>query len=272
MRWMVMAAALAFAGAAGAQNGIMTVAGHSVEVNDGTQGDKMLLVDGQLMHLNGVIYLDDAVKLVGGISVVTGSAGPGGNACNAAPFVLALPEGVAPEFFGPIDSCAYLPVVDVQSQAIVFASEPSPSEPGEVWVWNRLTGMTEALPEAFVPVESAGWDTLGDLAGAHPAEALALSPVYEALVAGLGPDYDAFAARISGLGSGDLTEAGYLGEACEKFTCEADFAVLYLHAPTERVFAIWHVAGEIENRIWPQDTTLWPTEAMAVLRAKGEGG
>ncbi len=272
MRWMVMAAALAFAGAAGAQNGIMTVAGHSVEVNDGTQGDKVLLVDGQLMHLNGVIYLDDAVKLVGGISVVTGSAGPAGNACNAAPFVLALPEGAAPEFYGPINSCAYLPVVDVQSQAIVFASEPTPSQPGEVWVWNRLTGMTEALPEAFVPVESAGWDTLGDLAGAHPAEALTLAPVFEALVAGLGPDCDAFAARISGLGSGDLTEAGYLGEACEKFTCEADFAVLYLHAPTERVFAIWHVAGEIENRIWPQDTTLWPTEAMAVLRAKGEGG
>lgn len=245
----------------------MTVNGHSVEVNDGTQNGKMLFVDGQLMHGNGLILLDSAVLEVAGVQVVTGISGAGGNACNAAPFVVVLPDGAAPEFYGLIDSCANLQIVDVQPEAIVFASEPVPSQPGEVWVWNRTTGMTAALPEEFVPTESAGWDQLSNLAGAHPADALELEPLYQALVSGLGEDYPVYAERISGLGSGDLTAEGYLGEACLKFTCEADFAVLYLHKATQQVFAIWHVSGEIENRIFPEDTTLWPPEAMVILRA-----
>jgi hypothetical protein len=267
MRHMVMVAVLGtLAGPAGAEDVKMTAAGHSIEVTDGTQGDKMLFVDGQAMHIDGLILLDAAVQEVGGVTVVTGVAGAGGNACNAAPFVLALPEGGAPTFFGPVDSCAALQIVDVQPEAIVFAAEPVPSEPGEVWVWNATTGLTEALPEEFAPAAGAGWDQLGKLAGAHPAEALALAPVYEALVTGLGAEYEVFAERISDLGSGDLTAEGYLGEACLKFTCEADFAKLYLHAASQQVFAVWHVSGEIENRIYPQDTNLWPSEAMAMLR------
>ncbi|WP_309666046.1 hypothetical protein [Tabrizicola sp.] len=250
----------------------MTVNGHSVEINDGTQGGKMLFVDGQVMHANGLILLDAALLEVAGVPVVTGISGAGGNVCNAAPFVVVLPDGAAPEFYGPIDSCANLQIVDVQPEAIVFASEPVPSQPGEVWVWNRITGMTEALPEEFAPTEGAGWDQLSDLAEAHPADAMALEPVYQALVSGLGADYPIYAERISGLGSGDLTAEGYLGEACEKYTCEADFAVLYLHKATRQVFAIWHVSGEIENRIYPEDTSLWPPEAMVVLREKAAAG
>lgn len=268
MRLLVGVLALLWAGAAWAQDGIVTAAGHSVAVTDDAEGGKILLVDGQVMHANGLILLDAIPLAVGGITVVTGVAGAGGNACNAAPFVLALPEGGVPELYGPIDSCANLAVVDVQPEAIVFAAEPVPSLPGEVWVWNRLSGLTEALPEEFAPVEGAGWEQLDRLAGAHPAEALGLVPVYEALVAGLGEDYADFAERISDLGSGDLTAEGYAGEACLKFTCSADFALLYLHRETRQVFAIWHVMGEIENHIWPEDTTLWPPEAMALLRAK----
>ena len=111
-------------------------------------------------------------------------------------------------------------------------------------------------------------EALDSLAGAHPVDAMALAPVLQALQTGLGSDYPAFAERISELGSGDLTATGYLGEACLKFTCEADWALLYLHRETQQVFAIWHVYGEIENRIHPQDTTLWPPEAMALLRER----
>jgi hypothetical protein len=268
MRQFAGVLALLWAGAAWAQDGSITAAGHSITVVDGADGERLLAVDGQVIHSNGLILIDPARHEVGGVTVVTGVAGPGGNACNAAPFVLALAEGGAPELYGPIDSCAALTMVDVQPEAIVFAAEPVPSEPGEVWVWNRTSGMTEALPVEFVPTEGAGWEQLDSLAGAHPADALALAPVYETLVAGLGPDYAVFAERISDLGSGDLTAEGYLGEACLKFTCGADFAVLYLHRETRQVYAIWHVMGEIENHIYPEDTTLWPAEAMAVLRQK----
>lgn len=248
----------------------LTVAGHAVEVKDDGMGSAALLVDGEVLHENGVIYLDEATQTVGGVAVVTGVAGSGGNACGAAPFVLSLPEGQAPQLFGPLDSCREF-TMQVQPEALVFATEPLPSEPGEVWVWNPVSGLTEAAPEDFAADSSAGWEAVPRLAQAHPVDAMKLAPVLQALQAGLGADYPVFAERISDLGSGDLTAEGYLGQACLKYTCEADWALLYLHPATEGIFAAWHVDGEVEPHVWPADTNLWPAEAMAALRgAVGE--
>jgi hypothetical protein len=243
----------------------LTVGGHDVAVKDDGMGSAALLVDGEVLHENGVIYLDEVTQQIGGVTVVTGVAGSGGNACGAAPFVLAFPEDAAPALYGPVDSCREFSM-EVQPDALVFATEPLPSEPGEVWVWNPTTGLTEASPEEFVADTAAGWEAVPGLAGAHPVDAMKLAPVLQALETGLGADYPVFAERISDLGSGDLTAEGYLGQACLKYTCEADWALLYLHPATESVFAAWHVMGEIEPHVWPQDTTLWPAEAMAALR------
>ena len=263
MRGLLISALLALPSMAVAQDGgVMDLGGHHIEVNDGTAGGKMLFVDGALMLTGGVIWLQPGGAVVAGQTVVMGVAGAGGNACNAAPFVLTL--GDAPQVSGPVDSCANLEP-QVQADAIIYRAEPLPSQPGEVWVWTPVAGFTTAEPEEFAA--TAGWDALDGLAGAHPADALAIAPVLAALQAGLGPDFATFAERMSGLGSGDLTPTGYLGQACLKLTCESDFAVLYLHKATRQVFAIWHVYGAFENRIWPEDTTLWPPEAMAVLRA-----
>jgi hypothetical protein len=257
--------ALALWAGAGLAEGQMSVAGRQIEVvriEDGMNGAG-LVVDGAMLLTEGVIYLDPQPLVVGGVTVVTGAAGAGGNACNAAPFVLALPEGGAPELSGPVDSCAYLqPQIDAEE--LVFASEATPDTPGETWVWTRAAGLAPGAAQGFVA--SADWEALDGLSGAHPADAMAIAPVLDALQAGLGPDYPVFAERISDLGSGDLTPEGYLGQACLKFTCETDFAVLYIHKATRQVYAIWHVYGEIENRIWPTDTGLWPPEAMAKLR------
>jgi hypothetical protein len=243
----------------------LTLAGHEITVTGDGMGSAALLVDGQVLHENGVIYLDEATQSLGGVTVVTGVAGAGGNACGAAPFVLALSEGAAPALYGPLDSCREF-TMQVQPEALVFSTEPLPSEPGEVWVWNPVTGLTEALPEEFVADTGAGWEAMPTLAGAHPVDAMKLAPVLSALQGGLGADYPVFAERISDLGSGDLTAEGYLGQACLKFTCDGDWAFLYLHPSTEGVFVGWHVTGEIEPHIWPADTNLWPAEAMAALR------
>lgn len=247
----------------------LTVAGHGLEVKDDGMGSTALLVDGEVLLENGVIYLDEATQTVAGITVMTGVAGAGGNACGAAPFVLALPDGKPPQLYGPVDSCSAF-TMQVQSDALVFASEPLPSEPGEVWVWNPTTGLTEASPEGFTAEAGSGWEAVPGLAGAHPVDAMKLEPVLKALLDGLGPDYAIFAERISDLGSGDLTPEGYLGQACLKFTCEADWAFLYLHPATKGVFVGWHVEGEIEPHIWPADTNTWPPEAMAALRQNVE--
>ncbi len=242
----------------------LQVAGHRIGVAEDDLGGDTLLVDGTVMHQDEMILLDPAPQVVDGVTVLTGVAGAGGNACNAAPFVLALPDGAAPKFWGPVDSCAsFSPALD--GDRLVFTSEAVPGAAGESWVWTRAGGFAPGPAIGFVA--SKDWDAFDALAGAHPAEALAIAPVLEAMQTGLGADYPVFAERIPNLGSGDLTAEGYEGRACLKYSCEADWAVLYLHRASRGVFSIWHVEGEIEPHVWPQDTTLWPPEAMAALRA-----
>lgn len=261
--------ALLDSGAAQAQD-IKPVAGRQIAVTDDGMGGYALSVDGVLLLEDGAIFLDPEAVMVGGVAVVTGVAGSGGNACGAAPFVLALPEGGAPVIHGPIESCREFSVA-LRSGQLVFATEPLPSEPGEVWIWTPETGLTEAAPVAFAADPAQGWEALPGLQGAHPVEAMRLQPVLAALQAGLGPDYPDYAERISDLGSGDLVAGGYLGRACLKFSCDGDWAVLYLDAAGEAVFAIWSVAGEAEPRVWPVDPARWPPAAMAVLgEAVGE--
>lgn len=244
----------------------LTVAGHALEVTEDGMGSAALVVDGEVLHENGVIFLDEATQTIGGVTVVTGVAGSGGNACGAAPFVLALPEGSAPQLYGPVDSCREF-TMQVQPDALVFATEPLPSIPGEIWVWSPETGLTAASPEEFSSVADLGWEAVPTLAGAHPVDAMKLAPVLAALQSGLAADYPVFAERISDLGSGDLTAEGYLGQACLKYTCEDDWALLYLHPSSEGVFAAWSVEGEAETHVWPADKALWPAEAVAALTA-----
>lgn len=245
----------------------LTIAGHKLSVTDDGMGSAALLVDGEVLHENGVIYLDEAVQTLAGVTVITGVAGSGGNACGAAPFVLALPEETGPALYRPLDSCREF-TMQVQPEALVFSTEPLPSEPGEVWVWNPTTGLTEALPEEFSADSGAGWEALPTLAQAHPVDAMKLAPVLSALETGLGADYPVFAERISDLGSGDLTAEGYLGRACLKYGCETDWAVLYLHAASQRVFAAWAVSGEAKPHLWPEDSGDWPVEAWAALNGE----
>jgi hypothetical protein len=262
--------ALAVWAGAGLADDRISVAGRQIEVvriEDGMSGAG-LVVDGAMLLKDGVVYLDPEPLVIGGVTVVTGAAGAGGNACNAAPFVLALPQGGAPELSGPVDSCAYL-LPQIDGDELVFGSESTPDNPGEIWVWTREAGFAPGPAPGFVA--SAGWEALDGLSGAHPADAMKLAPVLEALQAGLGADYPVFAERISDLGSGDLTADGYLGEACLKFTCDEDWAALYLHRDTRQIFAIWHVGGESETHVWPKDTAVWPVAAVMALQDRMGG-
>ena len=242
----------------------LTVAGHEIVVTSDGIWSAELAVDGVTLHEDGLIFLDPEVQDLGGLAVVTGVAGAGGNACNAPPFVLALPKGGPAEFFGPVDSCANL-MPSVEAETLVFASDALPGYPGEVWIWTPGKGFAAGPSRDFVA--TAGWEAFDSLSEAHPADALAIAPALAALQAGLGPDYPVFAERISDLGSGDLTPSGYLGQACIKFTCAEDWALLYLDRTSQGVFAAWAVAGTAEPRFWPADLALWPEEAQAALPA-----
>jgi hypothetical protein len=246
----------------GAGQDALSVDGRQIMVTSDADGMALLTVNGATLLQDGVIYLDPGSSTVEGVTVVTGVAGPGGNACNPAPFVLALPEGGAPELWGPIDSCAYFQP-QVEAGRLVFAADPLPGAAGETWVWTRDGGFVPGPAVGFVA--TSGWEALDSLSGAHPVDALALVPVLDTLQAGLGADFPVYARLIGGIGAGNLTDEGYLGSACDKPTCETDWAMLYLHRETQGVFAMWQVYGDTAPRVWPADRALWPPEALALL-------
>jgi hypothetical protein len=255
---------MAVAGMAGAETvqELHEVAGHKVALVETDAGNKRLVVDSQPLHEDGLILLDPQAT-VAGETVLSGVAGAGGNACNAAPFVLLLPQGAPARLDGPLDSCAWLER-QVQPGGLVFASESLPGVPAEIWTWTPAGGFAAAPPEEFAPDAAMGWAALPALAGAHPAEALKLAPVYAALQGGLDAAWAEFAERITGLGSGDLLPGGYRGEACLKPVCASDFAVLWLDEAGQGIYAYWRVDGK--GLVWPADTKTWPHWVAADLQ------
>ncbi|PTE16016.1 hypothetical protein [Pseudogemmobacter blasticus] len=263
--------ALVLAGPALAQNAdqILTVNGHSITVSDDGEGTDTLTVDDKVVHTDGDIFLDSPEK-VGGETVISGVSGPGGNACNAAPFVLVLPQGGPARLDGPVETCNGL-TLEVRPEALIWTGEATPSLPGEVWSWTPEHGFVAGKPESFASTATLDWDALPTLAEKHPVEALKIKPVEQELKSALGASWPQFADRISELGSGGLVDGNYLGEACLKFTCDEDYAGLYLDAAKRKVFAFWHVGDAKAPMVYPDDLSLWPEPALAALKAHTGG-
>ncbi|NGM45457.1 hypothetical protein G5B31_07895 [Rhodobacter sp. SGA-6-6] len=239
------------------------LAGHSVTLEDVADGGSRLSADGAVVLEDWLLLTDGAGPMPGG-AAVWGVSGPGGNACDAAPFVLWLPEGGAARLDGPVDTCTTLEA-QVGPDSITWDSEPVPGEMSESWIWTPAGGIVAGPSTPFAPDAGRGWEALPELADAHPADALRLEPVYRALEAGLGPDFPAYEERISGLGSGGLEGADYAGRACIKLVCETDFAGLWLDAARREVFAWWRNDADGALRLFPADRVLWPEGALAKL-------
>lgn len=243
-----------------------TVAGHAVSIVEGADFLQVLQVDGKDMHSDGLILLDQEFA-VGGVPVLTGVSGSGGNACDAAPFVLVLPEGQPARLDGPIDTCSYMELTPGEA-GLEWAAEPLPDMPGEVWRWTPDAGFAKGEATAFAPDATEGWGDLAALKGAHPVDALKLAPVYAELTQGMSAaDWNSYSAILSGLGSGDLTAQGYRGEACTKLICDSEYAVLWLDQASEQAFAFWVQDGQ-EPRSYPADTGAWPQWVLEDLSAR----
>lgn len=261
-----MTTALAlWAGAAAAEN--WQLAGHQVSLDPVAEGGYRLVADGKVM-LEDWLILSDAPATVAGQAVISGVAGAGGNICNAAPFLLFLPQGAPARLDGQIDTCSYLEP-SFGDQAITWVSPSVPGLLTESWIWTPDGGFVEGPATAFAPDAGRGWESLGTLADQHPSEALRLEPVYDALKAGLGPDWDAFAERISGLGSGGLVGADYSGSACIKADCDTDFAGIWLDSARQQAFAYWRVSDDPTLHLYPPDRSQWPAGALKALSRRG---
>ena len=244
----------------------LDLAGHKIEISETDDFAFQLTVDGKAVLTDGLIRTENSQELDGG-AVLIGVAGAGGNACDAAPFALWLPKEGAPRLDGPIDSCSYL-ISQVVENGIQWSSPSLPGRLTEHWLWTAEGGMQARPATPFAPDAGKDWSSLPALADQHPAEALRLVPVYDALIAGLGDaEFQKFGERISDLGSGGLQGADYYGEACIKEVCDTDFAGIWLDAAQQKVFAFWR--DETGMHRFPENLAEWPAGAVARFKKRG---
>jgi len=253
------------AGVAGAED--WTLAGHLVTLTETSDEGFKLSVDGKVMLETWLLFEPQTLDLPGAVAFY-GISSAGGNGCEGAPFVLYLPEGAPARLDGPIDTCSYLEAV-IADDMIRWTSPKIPGRMTVTWGWSAENGIIESPPVAFAPGDGRGWEALPELVDAHPADALLLEPVYNALKAGLGAEWDDFAGPIGELGSGGLIGPDYYGEACLKFECDASFAGLWLEAESQKVFAYWKSFDSSEVHLFPADRNQWPRGAQDKLAERG---
>lgn len=257
--------ALALALPAAARADALLAAGHIIDVAEDGAGGVALTVDGQTVLQDGVIALDPQATEVAGQTVVTGTAGSGGNACNAQPFVLSWKDG-KPRVDGPVDGCLWLEDRTVTDEGITYASRPTAAAPGERWDWTPAAGFTKGDEVTFIPDPAKGWDDLSGLAEAHPLDVWAYKPIRDQMLEMLGEsETDSFLQAIGGLGSGGLKEPGYVGGACDKFDCQATYGVLILDQGTRQPYLAWTLFGsDLQTR--PDGLEHWSPGAVKALK------
>ncbi len=241
---------------------------HVLDLQRMNSDDFVLTVDGHVVHTDGLILLDADPQMIGNTTVITGVAGSGGNACGAAPFAIRIDAGAKPVVSGPVDSCREFDMT-VGVDRITYTSTATPAEPGETWIWSPDDGFLTGPDIPFSADADLTWDDLGALVNLHPADALRIPGVLDLLQGALGPDWPLFAERMSGIGSGQMVNGGYLGTVCIKITCDSDDAVIFLDPATRQVFVIYHVYGEAGDRIWPQDLGVWPDVMREIAASRG---
>src|SRR5690606_3753806 len=78
---------------------------YEISTRENDNIEEELTANGEVLLTSGLIFLNGPVE-VAGQTVVTGVAGPGGNACDGTPFVVSLKDG-KPVADGPVDSCRW---------------------------------------------------------------------------------------------------------------------------------------------------------------------
>jgi hypothetical protein len=242
------------------------LAGHRVAV-DAVDDGYRLSVDGAELLQDWLILVEGKATLPGG-AVLYGVAGPGGNACNAAPFALWLPQDGPPRLDAQIETCSFL-VPEVTGEGLRWTSERVVGRMTESWLWSPAAGIVAGPTMPFAPDAGRAWEDLASLADQHPAEALKLEPVYNLVAAALGEDFQPFAERIAGLGSGGMVGPDFYGEACLKEVCDTDFAGIWLDQSRQEVFGFWAVGGAAGLGHFPQNLSLWPEGARQKLAEHG---
>ncbi|MDQ2065854.1 hypothetical protein Q9295_05690 [Xinfangfangia sp. CPCC 101601] len=245
-----------FAALAQAADERFDLGGHEVLLRATEDFTSAVIMGGETLHEDAQVLLDPVLDLAG-TPVLSGLSGAGGNACSAAPFVLALKNG-QPELDGPVETCTYLER-SIEGDALVYSNTPLPGVPSEVWRWTVAGGWSQEDGQEFQPLAGETWADSAVLAGKHPIEALGFAPVYAIFKQGMSPvDFAAYTNALAEMGSGDLGALGYQGEACWQVDCEGVWARLWIDPATKTAVAIWQAAEDDAPRFFPEAAETWP--------------
>ncbi|NLS00126.1 hypothetical protein HGP17_25145 [Rhizobium sp. P38BS-XIX] len=236
--------------------------GHSVTIKE-KDFQKVLVVDGRELHTDEIITFDD-IYAFNDTLVVVGSSSPGGNACDASPFVLSFPAKGAPRFDGPIDSCASVSH-QVDGASFVFSTGNVPGHDTERWQWTAGGGITSLPSVAFKPDASTGWANLRERAFTHPSDAFKNGEIAESLKAVLGADFDHFQELMSGVGSGQFKGDDFVGSACRPHACLDEAGMIFLSSHDRRVYAAWKPDGK-KIAVFPSPVKEWPDRVKTELK------
>lgn len=268
LKRVVCFAAVAFSSLLGCQLGVANAAafelkmfGHDVIILQ-RDFEQILMIEGREYLKDEFLNIEE-VHIVGGVPTVVGSSSGGGNACDAAPFVISFPQGANPRLDGPIESCR--PVqVDIQSDQIRFSTAALPNSAGEAWTWAPANGLVKSENQAFVPDASKGWATLRERTASHPSELLAFREIASQIDTLLGTERQAFSKIISGVGSGSFDGDYFIGASCTRHMCQEEEAMLVASIRDKQVFLAWKPSGE--KIVVRPPVKQWPDRAKAALR------
>ncbi|MDR1827577.1 MAG: hypothetical protein LBR29_04555 [Methylobacteriaceae bacterium] len=234
---------------------------HSVELKGEANTEKKLMVDGREVHANWHIGFDDVV-LVGGVPVLVGWSGDGGNLGCSAPFVLSFPADGAVRFDGPMDECA--PVDhQLKGHAVVFSQSPRPNRDGRQWIWTPAEGFRESGKIPFTYKTEDGWQVLRERSISHPGDLMEYRNIVDALKQQVGAAFDDYQAMLLGTGSGEYMGDDFYGHACTPHNCGTEEAVLFASARNKRFYTAWTTDGKTVF-IRP-DVSQWPGKARQEL-------
>lgn len=240
--------------------GLQRLFGHEVSITGPFQ-DEELKIDGRTIHKNAIISLDE-IAVISGVPVAIGRSSVGGNACDAAHFILSFPKDAPPRFDGPIESC-YSTRYELKHDEIIVSTGDIPGEGRSRWKWTFEKGIEPLATVAFKPNEK-GWEVMRERQLSHPGELLSNGAISGELKAMIGTRFDEYQRTLNGVGNGSFENDDWIGQSCTPHMCGDEETIVFLAGRDRKAYVAWKPSGE-KILVWPL-VTEWPEKAKRHLR------
>lgn len=255
---------IAAPGAAQAEWVDRTVSGHRLRYQTGPDLDESgpTLTFGNTIKLRDPFVVVEKVHRIGDATVVVGASGPGGNACNPTPFIMAVRPGEEPELYRPQDVCKATTIV-YERNAIIITEYGVAGDRLRTWTWTAEGGLERR--EAVKAASSGkGWKSIAARKVTHPSEILEHAEFSAELKRMLGKDFVLYREQLVDLGSARYEGDFLFGSACVKLDCEATGAFIGLDLKTRGIYAAFKPVdrGIVESPAPAQ----WPAPLRGPLR------